>query len=347
MNARSDGDRLGYGSPSGPRLPGGRGPDGLRIADHRRARRPPRGASAAGSTPPGGRSLRCRDARRARRSRRDPGDRRRPAGPRSVGGHRHAGHACSRDTVGYPEARRDDRARARPPRQRQGRDPRLRWRRPLREPDPRAERSVAGQRARADRPGPPARRRRHGQSRDRGHRPWLGGREGVHLPRPDERLLGARRRRRRRRERRQQPRHGLRADRPARHAVGREAGRDADRRRRVERHAGVRTPSHEGRRAADRDHRRDAGPRRPPHHRVDGGARQDRARVGEGRAAPPPRGARGTGDERYGRRLPPLGGRARDVPDRRCRRRSLARSSVRERTSSSAPTRTCCRAPVE
>ena len=111
-------------------------------------------------------------------------------------------------------------------------------------------------------------------------------------------------------------------------------------RHRARRQAGLRAVPRDRPGPAHRGPRRDAGPRRPPDRELDGRAGQARARVGEGRSAAPPGGQAREKGRRHGRRLPPLGRRARSGARPPTSARSPASSSGRERTSSSAATRT-------
>ena len=130
------------------------------------------------------------------------------------------------------------------------------------------------------------------EPRNRDHRRRHAGEQGVHVPRAAVGADRARGRRNRRREHGEQPRHGLRARRARGLADGEGEQRLPDRRDRPQRDRGVHAvpDGHQG--AADRGHRRDAGARRQPDHRVDGDRRARRARVGEGRAPPRRRRAR-------------------------------------------------------
>ncbi len=188
----------------------------------------------------------------------------------------------------------DDRSRA--SRERKGGDARVRRRHPLREPDPRAARRVAGERARAHRTRPSPRRRRGREPRDRRDRRRRTGGEGVHVPctchAPSTRSPPAGST-----SRTSRTTTGWTTGRTGSATRSRQPGaeRRAGDRRRVERGSGLRAAPRHGERPADRDHRRHAGAGRPPDRGLDRRPGEARPRLREGRAAARscrPRGAR-------------------------------------------------------
>ena len=164
------------------------------------------------------------------------------------------------------------------------------------------------------------------------------GRQGVHVPRPGVGVHRARGRRYRRGEHGQQPRHGLRARRPrglahraGEHAASRSSASATTRPRRTRRSA----------RRSRASASRSSGRRKCSTTNLITAWTATDTQGGLASAKDVPRlvaavqAARA--DERHGRRLPALGRRAADVPERARSRSSRARSSTRAPTSSSEP----------